>query len=152
MKNSLKCLVPLMLLFVVFACKKSGTTDTPPVVVPDTTVPVITLTDPTAGKSVVLGAALHLQMDLSDNVELKSYKVLIARSLKGVGTSDWAYSNTWTIAAGKKTLAVNHNEIVVPLTGAGGNPTTTGNYDITITCSDTSNNEASKTLTIALTK
>ncbi|MEI7423344.1 MAG: DUF4625 domain-containing protein [Prolixibacteraceae bacterium] len=152
MKNSLKCLVPLMLLVVVFACKKSGTTDTPPVVVPDTTVPVITLTDPTAGKSVVLGAALHLQMDLSDNVELKSYKVVITKSLKGVSTSDWAYTNTWSIAAGKKTMAVNHNEIVVPLTGAGGNQTTTGNYDVTITCLDTSNNEASKTLSVALTK
>jgi len=152
MKNSLKCLVPLMLFVVVFACKKSGTTDTPPVVVPDTTVPVIILTDPTAGKSVVLGAALHLQMDLSDNIELKSYKVVITKSLKGVSTSDWAYSNTWSIAAGKKTLAVNHNEIVVPLTGAGGNQTTTGNYDMTITCLDSSNNESSKTLSIALTK
>ena len=141
-----------MLLFVVLACKKSGTTDTPPVVVPDTTVPVIALTDPTAGKSVILGAALHLQMDLSDNVELKSYKVVITKSLKGVSTSDWAYTNTWSIAAGKKTMAVNHNEIVVPLTGAGGNQTTTGNYDVTITCLDTSNNEASKTLSIALTK
>lgn len=152
MKNSLKWLVPLMLFFVVFACKKSSTTVTPPVVVPDTTVPVITLIDPTAGKSVVLGAALHLQMDLSDNVELKSYKVVIIKSLKGVGTSDWSYSNTWTISVGKKTLVVNHNEIIIPLTGSGGNQTTIGNYDMTITCLDSSNNESSKTLTVALTK
>lgn len=152
MKNSCKWLITLLLLFSLFACKKSGTTDTPPVVVPDTTPPVITLTDPTAGKSVVLGAVLHLQMDLSDNVELRSYKVVITKSLKGVTYSDWAFSNTWTIPAGKKTLAVNHNEITVPLTGAGGNQTTTGNYDMTITCLDTSNNESSKTLTIALTK
>ena len=152
MKKSLKWLIPVALLFTIFACKKSGTTDTPPVVVPDTTVPVITLTDPTPGKSYVLGTALHLQMDLSHNVELKSYKVVITKNLKGVGTSDWTYSNTWSIAAGKKTLAVNHNEIIVPLTGAGGNQTTLGNYDITIICQDTSNNESSKTLTIALTK
>lgn len=152
MKNSSKWLVPLMLFFVVFACKKSSTTVTPPVVVPDTTVPVITLTDPTPGKSYILGAVLHLQMDLSDNVELKWYKVVIIKSLKGVGTSDWSYSNTWTIAVGKKTMAVNHNEIIIPLTGSGGNQTTIGNYDMTITCLDSSNNESSKTLSIALTK
>lgn len=152
MRNSFRWLIPLMLLFVVFACKKSGTTETPPVVVADTTVPVITLTDPTPGKSYILGAALHLQMDLSDNVELKSYKVVITKSLKGVTYTDWAYTNTWTIPAGKKTLAVNHNEITIPLTGSGGNQTTTGNYDMTITCLDASNNESSKTLAIALTK
>jgi hypothetical protein len=152
MKNLLKWSIPVVLIFTFFACKKSGTTDTPPVVIPDTTVPVITLTDPTPGKSYVLGTALPLQMDLSDNVELKSYKVVIIKSLKGVSTSDWAYSNTWGITAGKKTLAVNHNEILVPLTGAGGNQTTLGNYDMTITCLDTSNNESSKTFSIALTK
>ena len=152
MRSSFKWLLPLILLFVVFSCKKSSTTTDTPVVVPDTSVPVISLTDPTAGKSYVLGTALHLQMDLSDNVELKSYKVAISKSLKGVSTSDWAYTNTWSIAPGKKTLAVNQSEIIVPLTGAGGNQITIGNYDVTITCLDTSNNEASKTLTIALTK
>jgi hypothetical protein len=152
MKIFYKWLIPLLVLLVVYSCKKSGTTDKPPVVVPDTTVPVITLADPTPGKSYVLGTAMHLQMDLNDNVELKSYVVVITKSLKGVGTSDWAYSNTWSIAAGKKTLAVNHSEIVVPLTGAGGNQTTLGNYDMTITCLDSSNNESSKTFSIALTK
>jgi hypothetical protein len=152
MKNSFKWLIPVLLIFAVYSCKKSGTTDTP-VVVPDTTVPLITLTDPTPGKSFVLGTALHLQMDLSDNVGLKTYKVVISKSLKGVGTSDWAYNSMEiSIPAGKKTFAVNHSDIVVPLTGAGGNQTTTGNYDMTITCLDTSNNESSKSLTIALTK
>ena len=152
MKRSFKLLLPLLLLFAVSSCKKSTTTTDTPVVVPDTSVPVISLTDPTAGKSYVLGTVLHLQMDLSDNVELKSYKVVIAKSLKGVSTSDWAYTNTWNITPGKKTMAVNHNEIIVPLTGAGGNQITIGNYDVTITCLDTSNNEASKTFLIALAK
>lgn len=150
MKSNVKWLFPVILLVATLSCGKS-TTDTPPVVTTDTTVPSITLTDPTPGKSYLLGAALHLQMDLSDNVELKSYKVVIAKNLKGVVTSDWAFSQSWPIAAGKKTLAVNHNEITVPLTVTG-NQTTTGNYDLTITCYDASNNETSKTLTIALTK
>lgn len=150
MKNSMKCFYAALFLVILFSCGKSST-ETPPVVTPDTTVPSITLTDPTPGKSYLLGASLHLQMDLSDNVELKSYKVVITKNLKGVITSDWAFTQSWPIAAGKKTLAVNHNEITVPLTVTG-NQTTTGNYDITISCYDTANNESSKTLSITLTK
>jgi len=150
MKTNLKWLLAIMLLVVGLSCGKSST-ETPPVVVPDTTVPNITLVDPTPGKSYLLGASLHLQMDLSDNAELKSYKVVIVKSLKGVVTSDWAFNQSWPITAGVKTLTVNHNEITVPLTVTG-NQTTTGNYDMTITCYDKANNETSKTLPIVLTK
>lgn len=152
MKNLLKWLIPVIMLAITVSCKKSSTTDaTPPKPTPDTTVPVISLVDPTPAKSFVLGTALHLQMDLSDNVELKSYKVTIAKSLKGTTTSDWGFTQTWPIPSGKKTLVVNHNEITILLTVTG-NQTTLGNYDITIYCTDTSNNEASKSLVIALTK
>jgi hypothetical protein len=154
MKNLLKWLIPVIMLAIIVSCKKSSTADstvTPPKPTPDTTVPVISLTDPTPAKSFVLGTALHLQMDLSDNVELKSYKVTIAKSLKGTTTSDWGFTQTWSIPTGKKTLAVNHNEITIPLTVTG-NQTTPGNYDMTIVCTDTSNNETSKSLVIALTK
>jgi hypothetical protein len=151
MRRKLRLLIPLMLLMISLSCKKNSTTE-PPAPTPDTTVPTIVLTDPTPGKALVLGTALHLQMDLSDNVELKSYKLTIAKSLKGLVTSDWAYSSgTIIITAGKKTLAVNNSDIIIPLTVTG-NQTTTGNYDMVITCLDTSNNEASKTLTIVLTK
>jgi hypothetical protein len=140
MRRELRLLFPLMLLMISLSCKKNNTAE-PPVPTPDTT-----------GKTLVLGTVLHLQMDLSDNVELKSYKVTIAKSLKGLVTSDWAYnSGTIIIAAGKKTFSVNSNDITVPLTVTG-NQTTTGNYDMVITCLDTSNNETSKTLTIVLTK
>jgi hypothetical protein len=149
MKNSFGWLMVALLLVISIACKKSSTeTPTP---TPDTIVPTISLVDPTSGKSYVLGSPLHLQMDLGDNIELKSYKVTIAKSLKGLQTSDWGFTQTWTIAAGKKTFAVNHSEITVPLTVTG-NQTTTGNYDFTVTCYDTSNNQASTTITIALTK
>lgn len=155
MKSSLKLVISLLALLTIVSCKKSGSTDpilVPPVIVPDTTKPVINLVDPTTGKTIVLGTALHLQMDLSDNVELKSYKVAITKSLKGVTTSDWAYSNTWIIPSGKKSLAVNHNEILVPATFTGGNPVTTGNYDIVVTCADLAGNEATVNVVIAITK
>jgi len=146
MKNSFKWVLPVVLLIVSFSCNKSSTPTTS-----DTTKPVINLIDPTPGKQVVLGAALHLQMGLSDNVELKSYKITIAKSLKGAQTSDWAFSQTWTIAAGNKSYMVNHNEIMIPLTVAG-NQTTTGNYDFTVYCTDLAGNEASATLMVVLAK
>ncbi|HWR99058.1 MAG TPA: DUF4625 domain-containing protein [Prolixibacteraceae bacterium] len=149
MKNSLKWFIPFILLLICVSCKKNSSSE-PPAPVADTTAPTISLVDPVAGKSIALGALLHLQMDLVDNKELKSYKVVIAKSTKGVVTSDWAYSNTWTIAAGTKTFNVNHNEITVPLTVTG-NPTTTGSYNMTITCLDASGNEATKTISITLT-
>ncbi|MCK9413637.1 MAG: DUF4625 domain-containing protein [Prolixibacteraceae bacterium] len=151
MKNLLKWIMPVLLVLFVVSCKKGGTTDVPPVVVPDTTKPTISIVDPTANKIITLGTAMHLQMDLSDNVELKSYKVTIAKSLKGVTTSDWAYSNTWAIPAGKKALAVNHNEILVPLTFTG-NQVTLGNYDVLITCEDLAGNSATATSVVVFSK
>ena len=149
MKILLNWVLSVVILIFCFSCKKGGTTE--PVPIPDTSVPGISLIDPTPGKSFVLGATIHLLMDLSDNVELKSYQVVISKSLKGLVTSDWAYDHTWTIPAGKKTFSVNHNEIVVPLTVTG-NQTTTGNYDVAISCFDTSNNKTTTNLTIVLTK
>ena len=151
MKIALKWIMPVLLLLFVVSCKKGGTTDVPPVVVPDTTKPTISMVDPTPSKIITLGTAIHLQMDLSDNVELKSYKVAISKSLKGVTTSDWAYSNTWTIPAGKKTLAVNHNEILVPLTYTG-NQVTLGNYDVLITCEDLAGNSATTSIVVVFSK
>ena len=152
MKKSFTWLIPAVILLICIACSKKGsTTETPPVTIPDTTKPVINLIDPTVGKLFVLGSTLHLQMDLSDNVELKSYKVTISKSQKGVQTSDWAYANTWILATGKKSITINHSEILVPLTVTG-NQTTTGNYDMLITCTDLAGNEMLTTVTIALTK
>jgi len=149
MKVNIKCIVFLVMMFIFFSCGKgSSTPELPP---QDTTKPVISLADPTSNKTVTLGSPLHLQMDLSDNVELKSYKVVITKSLKGVVTSDWAFSQTWPIAVGKKTFTVNQSEIIVPLTVTG-NQTTTGNYDLAVTCTDTSGNELTTTITIVLNK
>lgn len=146
MKNSLKWIFPLVLLVISISCKKSGTLATS-----DTTKPVINLIDPTQGKQVVLGTALHLQMGLGDNVELKSYKVFIAKNPKGLQASDWTFSQTWTIAAGNKSYTVSHNEIMIPLIVAG-SQTTTGSYDFTVYCTDLAGNVTSTTIMIVLAK
>lgn len=149
MKTNLHYIIILAVLLIGISCgKKNGTAVLPPF---DRTKPVINLIDPTSNKIFALGSPLHLQMDLSDNVELKSYKVAISKSLKGIQTSDWAFTQTWPIAAGKKTFTINHSEITVPLTVTG-NQTTTGNYDMVVTCTDTSGNEITTTVTIVINK
>ena len=92
MRNHYKCLFIFVLTAGVFSCSKGGSSPEPPP--RDTTKPVISLIDPTSNKTFTLGSLLHLQMDLSDNVELQSYKVVITKSLKGVVTSDWTFSQT----------------------------------------------------------
>lgn len=141
MKSSRWGIYLFLILLQVSACKKVETT------LPDNSKPVISLIDPTNNKVILLGTSLALEMDLSDNKELKSYKVEIHKSLKNVDTSDWTYVNTWTIAPGKTNFKVKHSEILVPQTFTGKN-VTTGNYEMVITCSDTSGNEATTMITI----
>ncbi|MCL6103533.1 MAG: DUF4625 domain-containing protein [Bacteroidetes bacterium] len=105
MKSSRWGIYLFFILLQVFACKKVDTT------LPDSTKPVINLIDPTNNKVILVGTSLALEMDLSDNKELKSYKVEIHKSLKNVDTSDWIYVNTWSIAAGKTNFKVKHSEI-----------------------------------------
>lgn len=143
MKSSRWGIYLFFILLQVFACKKVDTT------LPDSTKPVISLIDPINNKVILLGTSLALEMDLSDNKELKSYKVDIHKSLKNVDTSDWTYVNTWTIAPGKTIFKVKHSEIFIPNTFTGKN-VTTGNYEMVITCTDTSGNEATTMITIII--
>jgi hypothetical protein len=153
MKMVFKWLLPVILMIFSGSCKKTSTAE-PPAPVADTTKPAISVADPTPGKTYAYGTngtVLHLQMDLSDNAELKSYEVVINKSLKGLEMADWSFSQTWNITAGKKTLAVNHSEINIPALVTG-KQTTTGNYEVTIFCTDVAGNKASSALSIVLTK
>lgn len=150
MRRSFRWMMQVLLLVVCISCSKSTTTDTP-VTTTDTTVPTISVIDPVPGFTYILGKPLHLQMNLGDNSELKTYRIRITKNLKGVQTSDWAFDQSWTLPVSSKSLSVNHNEITIPLTVAG-NQTTVGNYDFTAYCTDKSGNESSVTFTIALAK
>lgn len=120
-----------------------------PILASDTTKPSINLIDPVSNKVFLQGTTLALEMDLSDNKELKSYKVDIHKSLKNVDTADWSYINTWQIAAGKTSFKVKHSEIFIPTTFTG-KPVTAGNYEMVVTCSDISGNETMVLITISL--
>ena len=151
MRRSFRWILQILLLILSISCSKSTTTDTPPVTTTDTTVPTVSVVDPVPGFTYVLGKPLHLQMNLADNAELKTYRIRVTKNLKGVQTSDWAFDQNWTLPVSSKAVAVNHNEITIPLT-VGGNQTTVGNYDFTAYCIDKSGNESSVTFTITLAK
>lgn len=148
MKKLLDQICILVFILTASSCSKDNGSEGP---LADTTKPVISLVDPTNSKIFTLGSSIHLQADLNDNDELKSYKIVIGKSMKGLQTSDWAFSQTWPITPGKKAFNINHNEIIVPLTITG-NQTTTGDYYLTITCLDVTGNEGAATLSITLTK
>lgn len=136
------------ILFPAIVCcdPKSGSDTTPPA---DNTKPVISLISPANYLVYKLGNSIALEVDFSDNQELKSYKVEIRKSLKVIETSDWVYSNSWSIPAGKTSFKAKHSEIIIPTTVTG-KQTTTGNYNIVLTCYDSSGNESNTTATITI--
>jgi hypothetical protein len=147
MKNQSVIIYLQFILLIGFSCSKSSSSAEPEQ--SDNLKPSISLIDPSSSKVILVGSALTLEMDLSDNKELKSYKVDIRKSLKNVDTSDWSYVNTWQIAAGKTSFKVKHSEISIPTTVTGKN-ITAGNYEMVVTCSDISGNEAMTMITISL--
>ena len=109
MKTPVNYLIIISLLAIITfsGCKKGGS-PVPEPVVPDTTKPTINITKPTAGQSLTVGSLLTFQATFSDNVQLKSYEIVISKviagglTLKSVPTPvDWSY----TKSASEKRLA-----------------------------------------------
>ena len=88
-----------------------------------------------------IGAAVHFEMELSDDTELRSYKVDIHNNFDGHNhtkavfeTVDFTYSKSWDVSGLKNTL-VHHHEIVIPENA------TPGNYHLMVYCTDKAGNE-----------
>src|SRR5574344_1164078 len=86
----------------------------------DVSKPVINLIEPEDGHALKIGAAVHFEMELSDDTELRSYKVDIHNNFDGHNhtkavseTVDFTYSKSWDVSGLKNTL-VHHHEIVIP--------------------------------------
>lgn len=115
----------------------------------DTTKPVINLIEPAEGDILHIGEAVHLDMELSDDVMLKQYKVEIhinndghthahsvaARQTETETTVDlnrsWEYD-----VSDKKNTAVHHHNIVIPANA------TPGEYHFMVYCTDAAGNES----------
>ena len=153
MKQIIKSTIAFTLfLVIVCSCSKGGGS-APPVVIPDTTKPSITITNPTPGQAFVAGASIPFQASFTDNEALKSYDVTITKKvvggfvLKVVPTSvPFTYTKSSTGLSGKS-QNVTLSDILIPANTA----TTivaTGVYSVKVNCTDSSNNTNSTTVEI----
>ncbi|MEI6140062.1 MAG: DUF4625 domain-containing protein [Mariniphaga sp.] len=133
-------------------CKKKDTT---PVVVPDTTKPIITITSPTAGQTFIVGNTIPFQASFSDNELLKTYEITISKVitsgyiLKNVPTPvAWSYSKSATsFNTGVKQQPITLSDITIP-TMINTSAVATGKYNFKVTCIDGSNNSSETILEI----
>ncbi|NEW81716.1 MAG: DUF4625 domain-containing protein [Mariniphaga sp.] len=147
MKTAIKHLIVIILLItVVDGCKKGGTTPDP--IIPDTTLPSITITKPTAGQAFVPGNTITFQANFSDNEKLASYEIAIVKVIATglilknvVAPVDWSYTKSSTsFTSGVKLQEVNLTDIIIPM-DIGGKPVSPGKYNFKVTCLDGSGNK-----------
>lgn len=121
--------------------------------------PVISDFEPEEGDLLQIGEAIHLEMDLSDNEKLASYKVDIhnnfdnhTHSTKASAEDSvaFSYSKVFTDIAGQKNAHVHHHDIVIP-TELNGKPIRTGKYHFVVYCIDEAGNEALRSHNVILT-
>ena len=145
MKTAIKYLiVSTLLITVVYGCKKGGTTPEP--IIPDTTVPTISVTKPTAGQVFVPGNTITFQASFTDNDKLGSYDIAITKKitsafiLKNVPTPvPWSYTKgSVSFPTGPKTTDITY-DIHIPL-DINGSPLATGDYNFVVTCTDAAGN------------
>ena len=154
MRNAFKFFIVISLLFTtLYGCKKGGTTPEP--IIPDTTLPSISITKPTAGQAFVAGNAITFQATFSDNDKIASYEIAINKViatgliLKNVVTPvNWSYTKSSTsFTAGAKLQEINLTDIIIPM-DIGGKPVATGKYNFKVTCIDGSGNKKENTIEI----
>ncbi len=140
MKKTIYLLSALLLSsFVFIACEKE-----------DLTKPTIKINEPTEDKVITAGGKLHVDANLSDDVELKSYKINIhsafdghvhaSKLQKSVTHEDegeaFSFLETYSDAAGKKDHHL-HLDIEIPEDAA------EGEYHLIISLIDKAGNESS---------
>lgn len=114
----------------------------------DTTKPLIQLHEPKEGQELEIGNAsgIHFDMDLSDDVMLKSYKIEIhsnfdnhphGRSINPVDaeTVDFTFNRSYDVS-GQKTAHIHHHDIIIPANA------TPGAYHLMVYCTDAVGNES----------
>lgn len=138
MKNVQLFAIALALAAFIYACDKTDD---------DTTKPAIELEEPADGDTMFIGYDAHLEMELSDNVKLKSYKVDIHSAFDDHGHSKsatldvaWTFTKSWDVS-GMKNAHIHHHEITVPAT-INGSPIAKGKYHFMVYCTDEAGNES----------
>jgi hypothetical protein len=120
----------------------------------DTTKPVINLIEPEDGDALQIGNpnGIHLEMELSDNEQLASYKIEIHnnfdnhehRSATGDEIVPFAFDSIWTDISGKRNADIHHHDIKIPANA------TPGDYHFMVYCTDAAGNESHVAANIVL--
>ncbi|HEY3389267.1 MAG TPA: DUF4625 domain-containing protein [Prolixibacteraceae bacterium] len=146
-------IVTSLLIILASSCKKGGSTPDP--IIPDTTKPTISITNPTPGQIFIPGNTITFQAIFADEVKISSYKIEIS-NLPPVGfvlknvllPVPWSYTKgPISFDSGIQQKEISLSDITIPLL-IGTNPVTTGKYYFKVTCVDGSNNSFSKTIEI----
>lgn len=111
----------------------------------DTTKPVIDLKSPAEGGVLAIGSehGVHFEMDLSDDVMLKSYKIEIHNNFDhhshdtrtAETTVDFTFNKSYDVSE-QRTAHIHHHDIVIPANA------TPGDYHLMVYCTDAAGNEA----------
>lgn len=110
----------------------------------DVTKPVIELSEPEEGAVLLIGDkhGVHFDMDLSDDVMLKSYKINIHNNFDHHGHTKaegdlvpFTFNKVYDVS-GLKNTHVHHHDIVIPADAA------PGDYHLMIWCTDEAGNQA----------
>lgn len=136
MKKQIFLAVAILGSFTFVSCTESG----------DNTKPVINLESPGDGEVLAAdGEGIHLEMELSDDVALASYKIEIHNNFDGhdhskaadddSATVDFSFNKSWNDIAGQKNAHVHTHEIVIPVNA------THGAYHFMVYCLDEAGNE-----------
>jgi hypothetical protein len=121
--------------------------------VKDTTKPTIVLHEPAEGDTLFIGHEVHLDVELSDDIKLGSYKVDIHSNFDGHGHAvpalvksetaadvAWSFSKSWDVSD-KINTDIHHHEIIVP-DSINGSPIAAGNYHFSVYATDAAGNES----------
>ena len=148
MKIPIKYLIVISLLISALSgCKKGGTSEPVPVVIPDNTKPTISIVKPSVGQVFAAGSNIPFQATFTDNEKLKSCEITVSNVnkggsiLKNVPTSvPFSYIKSSTSFG----IEVKQQEIKLSDIAMPSNTATTivtpGKYYFKVTCTDGSNN------------
>lgn len=108
----------------------------------DTTPPVIQLNKPAEGANLMIGSTICLDMELSDDEMLSSYKVEIHNNFDGhehtraeEATTAFQFQKSWSVAD-QKNAKIHQHEIEILENAA------PGNYHLMVYCTDAAGNES----------
>lgn len=144
MKNLLLLLIAALSLFL-FTCTNKADEDVTP--------PEMTMEQPVDGETYFVGEEFHMEMQLTDNIELQSCLMEILPDQVGKSTAHegepWEYYKIFDFS-GNKTSSI-HDHIDVP-DSIGHAEIATGTYKFRATCKDHAGNQTVETRNFTVSK